>query len=224
MMSDELLREAAGEAEAFLLDGLPEIQRHQFSSRFERKMKKLLSRATHPVRYQVMRGAAAVLLVILTLYGAVFAASPEARASAARWVKSTVSGLVGYISAGTASQTRSEYELTFILEGYELYDVVEDTDRIVYLYENDAGHFLKFGYSYPPTGNSISGMVFYTEGYREYSGFVHGVNADIYLADDEDCSNAIAWCDEETGAMLYVDAYADKETLVKLAESVIKKE
>ena len=65
MISDALLREAAAEAEVCLLANLPEIQPHEFSAGFERKMKRLISRVNHPIRHQVLRYAAAVLLAVL---------------------------------------------------------------------------------------------------------------------------------------------------------------
>ena len=43
MITDAMLKEAAAEAERFMLAHLPEIQEpHVFSKRFERKMQKLL--------------------------------------------------------------------------------------------------------------------------------------------------------------------------------------
>lgn len=90
MLTDAILREATAEAERFLLSIVPEDgEPHVFSKRFERKMQKLIRRANHPIRYQVMRTAAAVALAIVTLFGAVMAVSPEARAAVVGWVKST---------------------------------------------------------------------------------------------------------------------------------------
>lgn len=221
MISDALLREAAAEAEVCLLANLPEIQPHEFSTEFERKMKRLISRANHPIRHQVLRYAAAVLLAVLTLFGAVMAVSPEARAAVFGWVKNTFYAFVEYSSSGTGTQEKSDYCLTFLPDGYELVDVIEKTNKQIFLYADDSDHGLKFGYSYPPE-NGAGAIVLFVEGYREYSGFVHGMKADIYISDNENESNAIVWCDEETGALLQVHAFADLETLVELAENVEK--
>lgn len=226
MITDAMLREAAGEAERFLLAHLPEPQPHQFSPKFERRMQKLISRAKHPVRHQVLRYVAAVLLAILTLFGSILAVSPEARASVIGWVKSVYSGqVVEYSTTVKDNTVRHHYRLGCLLAGYKLQDVHEGTDYRIYYYICCYDHggytdrYLKFACFYP---NEESGSSFslWVEGYDQCSGFVHGMKADIYISDDRNRSNMIAWCDEETGAIFCIVGYADKETLVKLAESV----
>lgn len=65
MLTEDMLQKAAAEAEKFLLQALAEeAQPHQFSAKFEKKIKKLTRRARHPVRYQVLRYAAVIVLVM----------------------------------------------------------------------------------------------------------------------------------------------------------------
>ena len=221
MNFDTLLRSAAAEAEEILLTQLPESQPHAFSPAFEKKIRKLNKRSKHPIRYQALRYAAAVLLVILTLFGAVLAVSPEVRASVIGWVKSTYSGhAVEYSTVVKDDAVRHNYRLGYLLAGYSLHEVHENPDYKIYYYATkNAARFLKFGCFYP-SGESGNSVFLWTEGYEQYSGFVHGMKADIYITDDWNHSNMIVWCDEETGVIFCVVAYADQETLVRLAESV----
>ena len=221
MISDALLREAAAEAEACLLANLPEVRPHKFSAGFERKMKRLISRANHPVRHRVLRYAAAVLLAILTLFGAVLAVSPEARAEVAGWTKTIYQEYIRYLSSNAAPQDKAAYRLTLIPDGYALVDVVETSNSTNCFYADTSGRLLCFSWQYSPE-NGTAGTFVYTEGYQRYSGFVHGAEADIYISDKENETSAIIWCDDETGAVLCIHAVADVDTFIALAESVKK--
>lgn len=83
MISDERLREAARKAEESFLASLPEPEDCEatFSPEFERKMKKLIRRTDHPIRYRIMKAVACFLLVVLVGGGSVLALSTEARAA-----------------------------------------------------------------------------------------------------------------------------------------------
>ena len=221
MISDALLREAAAEAEVCLLANLPEVQPHEFSAGFERKMKRLISRANHPIRHQVLRYAAAVLLAVLTLFGAVMAVSPEARAAVVGWVRSTYNKFVGYSFIGADVKETEAYQMTYILDGYRLSAVIDKENKQIYLYTDDLGRGITF-VCYYPYGDAKAEFFAAVGDYQEYSGFVHGVEAEIYLANLENESNAIVWRDEDTGVLLQVHAFADIETLIKLAEGVKK--
>ena len=110
MVTNAMLREAAGVAESALLQALENktFGPHQFSERFERKMNKLVRRAKHPIQYNVMRSAAAILLVAAILFGMVFAISPEVRADVINWIKSTFFEYSQYSGEGEIDNT--EYE------------------------------------------------------------------------------------------------------------------
>ena len=69
-MTDKELREAAREYEKSLLASLPEPEDALFSPAFERKMKKLICRVDHPVRYWLTR-----LLPVLLAAGIAIAAA-----------------------------------------------------------------------------------------------------------------------------------------------------
>ena len=219
MISDALLREAAAEAEVCLLANLPEIQPHEFSAGFERKMKRLISRVNHPIRHQVLRYAAAVLLAILTLFGAVIAVSPEARAAVVGWVKSTFYEFVEYSNSGTTTPGANDYHLTYIPDGYALLDVVDTISEKTYVYADASGRVLRFSYS---IGGNSSSLFVDAERYQHSIAFVHGIEADVYLAESDDGANVIVWSDAEADVIFRVHAIIDRDELVKISESVRK--
>lgn len=234
MLTDVILREATAEAERFRLSLVPEDgEPHVFSKRFERKMRKLIRRANHPIRYQVMRTAAAVALVIVTLFGAVMAVSPEARAAVVGWVKSAFLEFIEYSSTGlntnentddTANnqgneQIKYEYYLSVIPEGYWELKVAKQPDGITYLYVNDLGKILRFTYTY---GAENSSLFVKTEDYEQHTSFVNNLPADIYIALKDNETSVIVWQDSQEGVIFEIFAMSDQAGLVTLAETIVK--
>lgn len=237
MLTDAMLEEAAAEAERFLLSIVPEDgEPHLFSKRFERKMAKLIRRTNHPIRYQIMRTAAAVLLAITTLFGAVMAVSPEARAAVIGWVKSAFHEFFEYsnevpntnntptednsgVNNSTSEPVKYEYHLSVIPEGYQELNVIEKVDGKVYLYVNNLGQILQFTYTDDTTNNSLFTKV---EDYQQYSAFVNECPAEIYIALKENETSVIVWQDVQAGVLFQIFAFADQSELINIAETVEK--
>lgn len=222
MVTDEILRDAALEAERFLVSALlaGDVRPHKFSEGFEKKINKLIRRARNPVRYRVLRSAAAVLLAVMTLFGALFAISPEVRASVIGWFKSISQEFIQYSRDGANTKTQYDYYISNIPDGYRELSMIDDTDYKTYLYVNDDGDFLQFSYAYGAENGSLFIDV---EGYERYSGHVHGVPADIYIAAGENENSTIVWQDPDSGVLFSIFARADQTTLIEIAESVQKK-
>lgn len=234
MLTDAILREAAAEAERFRLSIVPEDgEPHVFSKRFERKMQKLIRRANHPIRYQVMRIAAAVVLVIATLFGAVMAVSPEARAAVIGWIKETFGVYAQYSNDhvqgnddttsnnNNPKTTRAEYHLAVVPEGYREINVIDKIDGQMYVYTNEFGEIIQFVYTY---GAEKSSLFVEMEAYTQHSSFVNEWSADIYIAKKETETNVIIWQDTQTGVLFQISAMADQAQLMKIAETVVEKE
>ena len=226
MLTDAILSEAAAEAERFLLSIVPENgEPHVFSKRFERKMQKLIRRTDHPVRYQVMRIAAAVVLAIVTLFGAVMAVSPEARAAVAGWVKSTFFEFYEYSNEDKQTNdvpvapAKYEYHLSVSPKGYRKVQVIDKVDGKMYLYINDSKQILRFSYS----ANDVYGSKFIkVEDYTQYSTLVNGYSADIYIAINPDETSGIIWQGEDGEILFQISAIATKDELIEIAKTVIK--
>ena len=123
MLNDEMMKEATAEVERFLLSTIPEdVEPHEFSPEFERKMQKLTHRANHPVRYRMIRVTLVSILAILALIGTVLAVSPEIREASARWIRGGISSQVTYRGEDPENVGEDlpvyDYRPTYILEGY----------------------------------------------------------------------------------------------------------
>lgn len=225
MVTEKMLREATAEAERFLLSSEWEcdLPSYTFSKQFEQKMKKLTRRANHPIRYQILRTAAAVLIVIATLFGTVMVSSPTARATVIGWVKTSFVDYFSYSSSDhhSTQEKTYEYHLSDLPEGYQELYVQEKSDGKLYLYAGNAGQIIQFSYAY---GNETGKLFIQSEDMAQKSGFVGNVSADIYIASKENETSAIVWQDPETGTLLFIFAAADPNELIVLAESVTKTE
>lgn len=216
MITDKQLREAAGEAEEFLLSHLPEPQEpHTFSPGFERKMKRLMARAVHPVRYRAMRYAAAALLVVVTVFGGVLAVSPEVRAAVGSWFDG--GAFISSPSGKVPVAERKDFCLTWIPEGYAEYDIWESETGGSYIYVDENDRFLRFKYLYD--GKSYANV----EGYEHKQVMLGDVQADIFLDPRDEHSNDIIWKDPNGDVCFIISAFADEDQLIQLALSVKEK-
>ena len=230
MLTDAILKEAAAEAEHFLFSIVPEDgEPHVFSKRFERKMQKLIRRANHPIRYQVMRTAAAVALAFVTLFGTVMAVSPEARAAVVGWVKSTFHEFFEYSnkhlqtngvpSNDDVDAVKYGYHLSVTPEGYREIQVMEKMDGRSYIYMNDTRGILQFTYTYSTISNSL-----FTEAvkYQKHAAFVNDFPADVYIALNPKETSVIVWQDNKADVLFQITATADCEELIKIATTVTR--
>ena len=121
------LKAALQEAYFMELEELPseeilsEDEALTFSPAFERKMKKLIRRADHPVWYRIAQAAACLLLAALLSGCTVLAVSPEARAAFAGWVREVYETWFVYRYTGEEQPTSENtvYAPTWVPEGYE---------------------------------------------------------------------------------------------------------
>jgi len=221
MVTNAMLREAAGEVEHAMLASLSakDIAPHKFSARFEKKMKKLINKVKHPIRYNVLRSAAAIILIIFTIFGSLVAFSPEVRANVINWFKSTFMSYTQYSSDGNNSNIEYEYFFPTVPGGYSELKIIDSKDGKTYLYINKEAHLLQFTYAY---GSRSDNFFVKTDLHTHIEGFVNGNKADIYITSSDDDSNAIVWIDAETETLLYINAKVSRDLLVEFAESVTK--
>lgn len=225
MVTEEMLQNAAAEAEQALLCALTaEEQPHQFSEKFEKKIKKLTRRAKHPVGYRVLRYAAVVVLVMATMFGAVLAVSPEARASILGWfLTESVGPYTHYVNADAqglpdaATEMKYDYYLPTLPEGYSLMLETPRVEGKTYLYSGNTGMMLYFNYHYAV---GVGELFLNVEGYEHERVTVGGVTADLYTTTEEKQCNVIIWNSKHSGVMFQIHADLEKDELIALAESV----
>lgn len=220
MITDAALQVAAEEVAMAMLRDVP-AEPHTFSARFEKKMKRLLHRAKHPVGYQVVRYAAAVLLAITVLFGAAFAASPEVRAAVVNWVKTMFHEFFEYSSHETvSSDVEYEYYPPEEFEGYSLLTEINEENGKTYIFVNEAGELLQFSYA----RNGNASMFVKTENYDVHHGVVDTLPADVYISKFNNEANVIVWQDPSNNVLFAISAYADQEELQKMAGMIEKRE
>ncbi len=221
MVTNAMLRQAAQEAENVLLQSLENqtYAAHPFSDRFEKKINKLIRRVKHPIRHHAIRTAAAILLLIVTAFGIVFATSPDVRADIINWFKSTFMHYSQYSSDGQNSNTEYEYFFETIPSEYTELKTIETKDGQTYLYINKEGKLLQFTYAY---GGRDDDFFVKTDLHTHIEDYVNGNKADIYISTVDEESSAIVWLDSETETLLCISAKADQALLITLAESVRK--
>lgn len=102
MITDEMLRAAAAEANQAILDSLPLPKDcvHQFSPQFERKMKRIIRRERHPVAYKFFQAAACFLVAVILTGSTWLTVDVEAREIFVAWVRQQYENIVEYQKSG----------------------------------------------------------------------------------------------------------------------------
>ena len=218
---DELARrvmlDAALQEYGSLMEELPE---HGFSPGFERKMRKLVCQANHPIWYRVVRTVACLILAAVLSGCAVLAISPEARGVFSGWVREVYETSFIYRFAGTEPETFGNilYRPTYVPNGWQIKETFVSAALITnFVYYNDAGEMTAF--TYFPSGITPAIQVVRDEADRYKRISVNGMPAELYLDHDEGDANVLIWTDEE-GAIFCIHSALNEAELVKIAESL----
>ena len=221
MISDERLREAARQAEKNLLASLPKPEDCEatFSPKFKRKMKKLVRRTDHPIRYWVQKAVACILLTILIGGGSVLALSTEARAAFVGWVREIYETWFVYHFEGDGNTLPEEtqYRPTWLPEGYSQALVPELSDQVNVVYTNDDGPMIIFAYS-----SSSAALALHIQGDTvvPLKATVNGISADFYLEKEETQASCLVWKNPHNNIIYWISANLSKDIMIKIAESV----
>ena len=190
-----------------------------FSVAFERKMKKLIRRTDHPIRYQVAQAAACILLAALLSGCAVLTISPEARAAFVGWIRETYETwfVYRYVGENKGNSEDISYYPAWIPDGY--YETSRfDTDTYTtIIYEDNNNNIITFYYTYDA---DAAGIYLEQEGVDVKSVLIGNIFADLYLDEIEENANSLVWVDEKSGVLFCISANCNEEELIKIAESV----
>ena len=212
------MRQAAEEYVQALAEGLDAPEEHTFSRRFERKMRGLLAKAAHPAWAAFGRAVASFAMVVLVLFGSVLAVDAEARELFLGWFRQQMDGAV-HFSSRNPSQEDTQYQLTWIPEGYEFYDLVQEYGGETVLYANEAGDLLRFTYLH----SSENGETYlFTGEHDEKQIPVQGMTGTLYLPHDTINGKDLIW-QNEAGTLFEISGRCDENVLLRMAESVTPK-
>ena len=224
MITDEMLRIAAAEADQAIRNSLPNPDEceHHFSPRFERKMKRVIRRGSHPVAYKFFYQVAC-LLVVVTLVGASWlTVDAEARGAFFAWVRQQYENFVEYRFEGLApdEEMTANFAPTWLPEGYEEYEVHSAGGTSAKTYLNSDGQAIHFMYS---LGADATSLFVVSEQMTIEKVFVGTQEADFYLDADPQNANVLVWYSESGDILFYISASLPRDVMVKIAESTVPK-
>ena len=222
MISDEMLRAAASDAGAALLASLPGETPCAPPPRFERRMRRLIRRAEHPVLYPALRTAACFALAVLLGGSLLLTAVPEARAAFFGWVSRQLSNMIVYdfTDREFAETPDVLYRPTWLPEGYELTNSLASPEYSTYVYTNEEQKNMSFiGVS----AETASHLYLFDDlnDLTPQDAMVNEIHADLYISQYEDVSSALVWEDPKTNMLFCITGQLDGETLLQIAESVV---
>jgi len=214
MITEELLKQAAEEAEQAMADQIPEEAEHTFSAEFEEKMQKLREKAERPKVYPFLRRAACAVLA-LCLLGGVLLTNNQVRASVLGWVSEQYSGLRRYfVKEVDLTRPIIHYELGWLPEGYSLEDRSSANDGGIAIYKNQDEQMISLIYSRGLTSEIFVSEEDYTKNEVTISDGV----AMIYISNNTQKSNCIVWVN--AGVLFVVTADYPKDVLIQIAEGL----
>ena len=199
-------------------DAIEELPEHDFSPAFEKKMKKLIRRADHPIRYRVVQAAACLLLAALLSGCTALAISPEIRAAFVGWMREVYETWFVYRYIGEEQPTSEDtvYFPAWVPEGYEEIVSPQTGTFVRTQYENSAKELLTVSYV---KGTETSSLSVEWAGAVVRQTSVGHLPADLYLNPDGG-PNILVWTDTERDVAFWITAPLSEKELIRIAESI----
>ena len=199
-------------------DVIEELPEHDLSPAFEKKMKKLIRRADHPIRYRVVQAAACLVLAALLSGCTVLAFAPEARTAFFSWVRTQYENIFVYHFSGPDIDTDlPTYTLGWLPEGYVETSRVQEDTVILCTYSGPDGGIIFFRYS-PMSDNIIDAVT--TNGVEPEAVVINSMAGDFYLSDVASESNELIWFDQNANIAFSLSSFFDKTVMIHIAQSV----
>lgn len=114
-----------------------------------------------------------------------------------------------------------QYEISALPNGYRETDYIVLPQNVSALYENDAGDMICFDYVYMAQG---AAWQFETEGAELLDVTVNGCKGQLLVPDDPANWTTLTWIDPKQNLQFCIDAVGDKDSVIRLAESIVLKD
>lgn len=222
MITDEMLAQAAAELADAINASLPtpEECHHQFSAKFERKMKRLIYRTNHPIQHRILRSAASILLVILLGFSSVLAVSVEAREAVFGWIREQYESFYEYFFEGQpGNEEPAAYYPEWLPDGFKHEATFDIAGGETLLYVGSDGTIAEFSYSTAP--ESFSMLIENVE-CEQQPVVIHGYEGTLYIPTDPSLSSGVIWVDDATNTIFHVSASIETDQILKIAEHITK--
>ena len=222
MIADEMMSHAA----ALLAEGInkslpaPCECTHDYSTGFERKMKRLMRKVDHPVRHRVLRAATSILLIIFIGFGAVLSISAEAREIVFGWVRQQCGSFYDYFFVGeNRNATQAKYYPNWIPDDCTFLASYETSGGEEFIYSDDEGMLVQYAYISNPSNESlhIDGVE-----YEKHKIRINNYTGEIGIATVSTETNYIVWIDTDQNILFYISGKYDEDTLLKMATNFLK--
>lgn len=224
MISEEMLKKAAAEADQAIRDSLPapEECEHEFSPSFQKRMHRIFRSTKHPVIYRFPKYAACFVLTVILVSSTLLIFNTEVRAAFFTWVREQYETFVEYRFIGDAQKENVaiKYVLTWLPEGYLKAEDHTLAGSSITTYKDGSGQIIQFLYS---QGGDATSLFVASSHSKITTVKLENIVADFYEAEDESTSNALTWMSDDGEFMFCITAYESKDVLIKMAESVSKK-
>lgn len=224
MITEEMMAAAAAEMNETMLRSLPKPEdcQHEFSRKFERKMKRVIYRTDHPLQFRILQKVASVILVLFLGFATIMAISPTVRACVFGWIREQYESFITYyfVETDVNSTEPAEFYLDKLPDGYTEYMKSDLPDVKTTLYIDPDGKLLCFAYS---RDAESAYFLVKEDGYYVEKVTIDDCIADFYLAMDPQNGNCLIWCESDTETILYLTGYLNKDELIALAKNVLKK-
>lgn len=106
MIREDMLKEAAAEADRAIRDALPAPAecKHEFPLAFQRKMRRIFRKARHPGYYKLLKFAAGFVLTAVLAGSAWLTVDAKARAAFSAWMRERHETFAEYRFSGKTPQ------------------------------------------------------------------------------------------------------------------------
>jgi hypothetical protein len=225
VIPDEMLREAIARTyESYishLLSDYDPEYRCEFSPIFEKKIKKLMRRADHPILYHTLKRIAVILLTLLIAGTVWISVDADARAAFFGWVSDTISTyfVYNYIGEANDSFDSSDYRPNWLPDGYsEISEKASDKrTRVTYLNDKSESYIV---FIYYRNKEEPSVFVEFSDT-NAVEAQVNGCSVMFFVSEKEDVTSAITWVSTDD-SLFYMSGYLGENELIMIAESVQK--
>ena len=221
MISEEMLKKAAAEAEQAIRDSLPAPAacKHEFSPSFQRKMRRAFRKAKHPIIYKFPKYVASFVLVAILTSSIWLTVDAEVRAAFFAWVREQYETFIEYRFAGDTTQNdkSKQYELTQVPDGFFESNRMESKGNAVVIYQNESGEIIQFTCS---QGDDSISLFLESDTSDVQIVRVGNIDAEFYLSSDPDKSNGLVWQSEDGNTFFCITSTLPQDIMLRLAESV----
>lgn len=221
MITDEMLKVAAAEADQAIRESLPRPEDcdHPFSSRFEHKMRRVIRVGRHPVAYKYLYRAACFLVAVTLVSASWLTVDAEARNAFFAWIQHQYQTYVEYRFGGVVpdEEKTTVFSPTWLPDGYEETKVQSAGGTCSRIYSSEDGEMIYFLYS---SGSDATSLFLVADSMTTEKATVGTQQADFYRDADPQNANALVWQSEDGNILFCLSAPLTRDEMVKIAESI----